>query len=175
VQVEVSSVQVSTAAEEPKFMNESVRAGYQASMTMAAAEGNMLWQKIQTFVVTNSLLLVGILGFKDQADRGIRTSLSVLGIAIALLWLVILGRSWAMYNYWLGWARNVERSDPAFKDAHVRLMCDSRAMLGLSHAFAPAYEEEIKVSGLARIVSVRVSTYLTVVSFGAVHLWLLLR
>jgi hypothetical protein len=90
--------------------------GYRALVGLIQHEEGLFWRRVEVLFVFNAALvaIIGLIRPEDasqatETQKVLSLMISILGILIAILWLIIVRRSEAFYNYWYEQLEYIEK------------------------------------------------------------------
>jgi hypothetical protein len=125
--------------------DDKVRLGYQGAIALMSYEGQVIWRAFRTLLGVNSIVasLSGVVFAFIPSVSVVGYVLSVLGIAVCIVWYFVLSRQFSYYDYWIAWARHLETT---YLSPEVQIM-----IMGRKYGQGGEEEEASKrLDGLAR-------------------------
>jgi len=90
---------------------EDVRIGYQAAISLATFEGNIVWQRYGSMLLIHTIILsaVGVASNASQSARGvIWAGLSLVGLVLCVPWWIVNDVGFRYFFAWMFYARELE-------------------------------------------------------------------
>jgi hypothetical protein len=90
---------------------DNARIGYQAAISMAGLEGNLVWTRYGLMLLAHTIILsaVGLASNASQPAKGlIWFGLSLVGLVLCALWWIVNDVGFRYFFYWIFAARELE-------------------------------------------------------------------
>ena len=138
--------------------DEKNKIGYNAAIQMASSNGNMIWAAFGALIGANAVFvtLIGVVMKLYEDIDLLPILMSLLGIILCVIWFFTISRQFAYTEYWLIYARNLEKKTLA---PQVDLLEKGKSYgegkvihLEEQHIFMPWFGRVFKVKQLASAV-----------------------
>ena len=129
-------------------------------------EGNLVWQKFNNFLISNSILLSVILLTGKEPFLISRYYFSIFGFLLCISWFFTIARGFKMHNYWIGRLKEMEKNYQDIGDGITQCGKFLDDKEGDRHGN--------KTSPLARQMRTRFLAFSTIALFTLIYVFILL-
>ena len=91
--------------------DEKYKIGYSGAISMTSVESTIIWSAFRTLIGANALLVTFVgAAMKLYPDKlWLPIVMSLVGIVVCILWFLTLTRQFSYCNYWIAWAKYLEK------------------------------------------------------------------
>lgn len=109
--VDSDTTSCSTSSATEQIERDNARTGYQAAISLATFEGNIVWARYGLMLLAHTIILsaVGLASNASQPAKGvILIGLSLVGLMLCALWWTVNDVGFRYFFYWMFSARELE-------------------------------------------------------------------